>query len=145
MIRSGKMVGKEKNMTFAIEAPAEDPCLVLGDYGRLRQLFMIIVDNAVKFSHDNGKIDIRIRRQQEKFEVAIRDYGVGIKKEKQAFIFEKFYTSKMRQNEKGTGLGLMIAKQIVLRHQGEIRVESEEKKGTCFYITFDECTDVDQY
>ena len=106
---------------------------------------MIIVDNAVKFSHDNGKIDIRIRRQQEKFEVAIRDYGVGIKKEKQAFIFEKFYTSKMRQNEKGTGLGLMIAKQIVLRHQGGIRVESEEKKGTCFYITFDECTDADQY
>ena len=145
VIRSGKMVGKEKNMAFSIEAPTEDPCLVLGDYGRLRQLFMIIVDNAVKFSHDNGKIDIRIRRQQEKFEVARRDYGVGIKKEKQAFIFEKFYTSKMRQNEKGTGLGLMIAKQIVLRHQGEIRVESEEKKGTCFYITFDECTDADQY
>lgn len=145
VIRSGRIMGKEKHITFQVEMPENDPCLVLGDYGRLRQMFLIIVDNAVKFSYENGRIDLTITRKDATFEIAIRDYGVGMKKEKLPFIFEKFYTSKMRQNDKGTGLGLMIAKQIVLRHQGEIRVESEEKKGSCFYFTFAECTDVEKY
>lgn len=144
VIRSGNMVGKEKGIHITLSAPEEEPCLILGDYGRLRQMFMIIVDNAVKFSKENGKIDIVV----EKRKVGIM-FPYGIMgwdfKEQLPFIFEKFYTSKMRQNEKGTGLGLMIAKQIALRHDGDIQVESAEQEGTVFRFSFEECTCVEDF
>ncbi|RHV01861.1 sensor histidine kinase [Clostridium sp. OM07-10AC] len=54
--------------------------------------------------------------------------------------FRKFYTSKLRQNQNGTGLGLMIAKQIALRHGGDISVESQPGEGTTFYFSFTECS-----
>lgn len=145
VIRSGNMVGKEKGICISLSAPEEEPCLILGDYGRLRQMFMIIVDNAVKFSKENGKIDIVVEKKESQYYVSIRDYGVGISKEQLPFIFEKFYTSKMRQNEKGTGLGLMIAKQIALRHDGDIQVESAEQEGTVFRFSFEECTCVEDF
>lgn len=145
VIRSGKMVGKEKGISFLLSVPEEDPCLVLGDYGRLRQMFMIIIDNAVKFSKEQGKIDIRVKKEEELYQIEIQDYGVGISKEQLPYIFEKFYTSKMRQNEKGTGLGLMIAKQIALRHGGDIKVRSEPEKGTVFYFAFEECKSVEEF
>ena len=140
IMRSGKMIGREKEIHFHMDAPEEDPCLIMGDYGRLRQMFMVIVDNAVKFSKEQGNIDISIQKEEGRYKVAIRDYGVGISEEQLPFIFEKFYTSKMRQNEKGTGLGLMIARQIALRHGGDIQVDSVLQKGTAFTFAFDECT-----
>jgi signal transduction histidine kinase len=145
VIRSGRMVGKEKGITFELSAPEEDPCLILGDYGRLRQMFLIIVDNAVKFSKEQGVIEISITKNEGVYHVAIKDYGVGIAEEQLPFIFEKFYTSKMRQNEKGTGLGLMIAKQIALRHGGDIQVESVLHEGTTFLFAFAECTCVEEF
>ncbi|HBI60335.1 MAG TPA: hypothetical protein DDY31_03835 [Lachnospiraceae bacterium] len=145
VIRSGKMVGKEKGIQISLSVPEEDPCLILGDYGRLRQMFLIIVDNAVKFSREQGKIDIVIEKKENRYYVSIQDYGVGISKEQLPFIFEKFYTSKMRQNEKGTGLGLMIARQIALRHDGDIQVESVEQEGTIFRFDFEECTCVEDF
>lgn len=145
IMRSGRMIGKEKEIDFQMHSPQEDPCLIMGDYGRLRQMFMVIVDNAVKFSKEKGVVEITIAKEGSRYKVSIRDYGVGISKEQLPFIFEKFYTSKMRQNEKGTGLGLMIAKQIALRHDGDIQVESEPGKGTVFYFTFEECTCVEDF
>ena len=145
IMRSGKMIGKEKGIHFRMDAPEEDPCLIMGDYGRLRQMFLVIVNNAVKFSKEQGNVEIKIEKEGSKYNVSIHDYGVGISKEQLPFIFEKFYTSKMRQNEKGTGLGLMIAKQIALRHGGDIRVDSEVQKGTTFYFAFEECTCVEDF
>lgn len=145
VVRSGKVIGAEKRIVFDQEFPEEDPCLVLGDYGRLRQMFMIIVDNAVKFSKEGGTIEIRIRKANERFQVSIRDHGIGITQEQLPYIFEKFYTSKMRQNEKGTGLGLMIAKQIALRHGGDITVDSAVGEGTTFTFFFEECTCPEEY
>ncbi len=145
VMRSGRIVGKDKGISFRFSVPEEDPCLVLGDYGRLRQMFLVIVDNAVKFSHENGFVDIMIEKREAKYHVVIRDYGVGISQEQLPFIFEKFYTSKMRQNEKGTGLGLMIAKQIALRHGGDIGVESTVGVGTAFFFAFEECTCADAF
>lgn len=145
VLRGGKMISREKGIVFHTRFPQDDICLILGDYGRLRQMFMIIVDNAVKFSREQGEIAIRISKEKGRYQIAIQDYGVGIAEEQLPFIFEKFYTSKMRQNEKGTGLGLMIAKQIALRHGGDIRVESVSGGGTTFYFDFEECTDVEGY
>ena len=61
------------------------------------------------------------------------------------YIFEKFYKSKLTQNEKGTGLGLMIAKQIILRHGGDVEVQSVPGEGTTFTFTFMELTSLEEY
>lgn len=143
--RSGRIMGKDKGIIIEVMLPEDDPCMMMGDYGRLRQMFMIIVDNAVKFSKDGGKVHIVLKKEEEKLNISIQDYGVGILAEQLPFIFEKFYKSKMRQNEKGTGLGLMIAKQIALRHGGDIWVESEPGAGTIFYFSFDELTSMEEY
>ena len=79
------------------------------------------------------------------FHISIADEGVGISDEELPYIFEKFYKSKLKQNEKGTGLGLMIAKQISLKHDGELAVQSEKGHGTVFFFIFDECTSMEDY
>lgn len=148
VIRNGRILGQEKNVTIESDFPQEDPCLVMGDYDRLRQMFLIIVDNAVKFSHENGRIDIVMtkspsedkNRAQACLDIIIRDYGVGIAEDQIPYVFEKFFKSKLKQNEKGTGLGLMIAKQIAIRHEAEIHVESTEGEGTAFFFSLAECS-----
>ena len=144
VVRHGRVLGQEKKIQFQVQLPANEPCLILGDYDRLRQMFLIIVDNAVKFSYENGVIEISLERQREKeqvrLQIRIRDHGIGISKEQLPYIFEKFYTSKLRQNQNGTGLGLMIAKQIALRHEGDISVESQPGEGTTFCFSFIECS-----
>ena len=144
--RSVYELGKEKGIQWKLEVPEEDdPCLILGDYGRLRQMFLVILDNAIKFSKENGVIEIQVKKEEERFRVCIRDHGVGIKKEELPYIFEKFYTSKLRQNAKGTGLGLMIARGIALKHGSDIHVESEENEGSAFFFVFDECTSLEEF
>lgn len=143
--KSSRVIGKEKNIQFVEDFPENDPCMMLGDYVRLRQMFLIIVDNAVKFSNENGRITTKISKSDEKLHISVADEGVGISEEELPYIFEKFYKSKLKQNEKGTGLGLMIAKQIALKHEGEMTVQSEKGKGTEFFFTFDECTSMEDY
>lgn len=145
VVRSGKVIGQEKEVSIRLNMPEEDPCMMLGDYGRLRQMFMVIIDNAVKFSDQGGVIEIVLEKENARFKISVRDYGVGISEEQLPYIFEKFYKSKMKQNEKGTGLGLMIARQIALRHGGEIRVESEQGKGSTFFFEFEELTSMEEY
>lgn len=143
--RSVYELGKDKGIQWKMEMPEEDFCLILGDYGRLRQMFFVILDNAIKFSQENGVIEIQVKKEERHFRVCIRDHGVGIKKEELPYIFEKFYTSKLRQNAKGTGLGLMIARGIALKHGSDIHVESEEGKGSAFIFTFEECTAPEEF
>lgn len=149
VIKNGRILGQERNIVIESDFPSEEPCLVMGDYDRLRQMFLIIVDNAVKFSHENGRVEIIITKsafnenddnEKARLNVRIRDYGMGIAQDQLPYVFEKFFKSKLKQNEKGTGLGLMIAKEIALRHDGEIQVESTEGEGTSFLFSFEECS-----
>ena len=116
--------------------------MMMGDYDRLRQMFLVILDNAIKFSNEGGNVYISIQSTGPRLKVSIRDEGVGIPENEMPYIFEKFYKSKLRQNAKGTGLGLMIAKYIALKHDGEIEVESQVGIGTIFNFFFDK-TEVD--
>lgn len=135
VVRVVRQLGDEKkikiNLTYA-----NDVCLMYGDYDRMRQMFLVICDNAIKFSHENSSIYISIQNG-EKLIISIRDEGIGIVKEELDNIFEKFYKSKLRQNAKGSGLGLAIAKQIALKHNGTIEVKSEVGVGTEFIFAFD--------
>ncbi|MCH5267256.1 MAG: HAMP domain-containing histidine kinase [Lachnospiraceae bacterium] len=143
--RSAGEIGKEKEIELVLSVPEEEPCMILGDYVRLRQMFLIILDNAIKFSNVSGRIDVRMQRKDGRITVEIQDYGAGITEEELPYIFEKFYKSKMKQNEKGTGLGLMIARQIALRHGGDIQVDSKLQEGTIFSFSFEELTSFDGY
>ena len=78
------------------------------------------------------------RTFDKKLVIKIEDHGIGISDEELPYIFDKFYKSKLRQNAKGSGLGLSIAKQIALRHGGNIDVCSAKGKGTIFTFEFAE-------
>lgn len=134
IIRSAGAIAKKKNIS--IELINDEPVLMmLGDYDRLRQMFMVIIDNAIKFSEENKTVHIKLAKS-DKIVVSIRDEGIGIKPEDLENIFEKFYKSNLRQNESGTGLGLAIARQIALRHGGKIEVNSTPGVGTEFIFYF---------
>lgn len=136
--RSYKSVMEEKHLKLQFFSQ-EDLIFMLGDYDRLRQLFLNIIDNAIKFSEEGGTIWVTIKKT-DRIEVSIRDEGIGIAKEELSYIFDKFYKSKLRQNAKGSGLGLVIAKYIVEKHDGVVEVKSEEGVGTEFLFYFQEYT-----
>lgn len=133
--RSARAIGQKKNITLNMKKE-QASYMIFGDYDRLRQMFMIILDNAVKFSKENSTIYIHIWGVEQVM-ISVQDEGVGIMKEDIANIFDKFYKSNLKQNAKGSGLGLTIAKQIALRHGGTIEVFSEVSKGTEFLFKFD--------
>ncbi len=132
--RTAWAIADERNIEIVVNQP-EEPCVMMADYVRLRQMFVVIVDNAIKFSPDNSSIYITMEAD-ESIRVSIRDEGVGISEEELPNIFEKFYKSKLRQNAKGSGLGLAIARQICLKHDGKIDVKSVVGEGTTFTFTF---------
>ncbi len=135
IIRSAKAIGDKKNVSIHIKKDSE-LCMIMGDYVRLRQMFMVILDNAIKFSHENSNVYISLKIS-DKLRISIRDEGVGIPEEELPFIFEKFYKSKNRQNASGSGLGLAIANQIAIRLNGKIIVNSTIGKGCEFIFEFD--------
>ena len=134
ILRGYKAIAEKKQIQLLFSCQ-EEIVMMLGDYDRLRQLFTNIIDNAIKFSREGGRVCITITKK-DKIEVSIRDEGVGISEEELPNIFDKFYKSKLRQNAKGSGLGLVIAKSIVEKHEGTIEVDSKPGEGTEFRFYF---------
>lgn len=135
IVRNATAICMKKNITLNI-SKSNESVMMLGDYDRLRQMFMVIFDNAVKFSKENSTIYIKITCM-DTIRISIKDEGVGISEEDLPYIFEKFYRSKLRQNANGSGLGLAIAKQIAIKHNGQIEVLSKLGEGTEFIFTFE--------
>ena len=133
--RNAKLLSDSRNIEINFSTNDEYG-FMMGDYDRIRQMFMVIIDNAIKFSKDNSSIDI-VLRKEDKLRISITDYGVGIPAEALPNIFAKFYRSKLQMNEKGSGLGLPIARNIAIKHGGTLTVESTEGKGTTFTFEFD--------
>lgn len=130
-----KLVSADKEISLSLANPyAFIP--FSGDYGRLRQMFMAVLDNAIKFSPKRSSIDIEVIDQATKAVVKIRDYGIGMEEKVKAHIFDKFFQTSTSENLKGTGLGLSIVNEIALRHQVSIDVESRKGEGTVFTFTF---------
>jgi len=114
------------------------PLLVYGDRQYLEQVLINILDNAIKYGHESGRIIISAtERDQREVEISVKDDGIGIPKEDLLRVFERFYrVDKGRSHELGgTGLGLSIVKHIVQAHGGRIWVESRLGEGSTFYFT----------
>ena len=107
---------------------------IWADEARIRQLIIIFIDNAIKFTPEKGTITVSIYAKSGKAYLCVKDTGCGISKEDQPYVFERFYkVDKARGgSETGTGLGLAIAWQIAKLHKGTILVESEPGQGTTF-------------
>ncbi len=142
IVRSALAISSEKGIQISMHRES-NVYMIMGDYDRLRQMFIVILDNAIKFSSPGSTIHLNLTSVKRKVVCSIRDEGIGISEEELPNIFDKFYKSKLRQNAKGTGLGLPIAKQIALKHGGTIDVKSKVGEGTEFIFTFDEIYEED--
>jgi signal transduction histidine kinase len=123
---------------IAIAADNLPKTIIQADEQKIRQLVLILVDNAVKYTQDGGKVTVDFRSAEKgKVTLAVQDNGIGIAKEDQEKIFDRFYrVDKARSREMGgNGLGLAIAQEIVELHHGKIAIESELGKGTTFLVT----------
>jgi signal transduction histidine kinase len=104
-----------------------------GDYGRLRQMFMIILDNAVKFSPAGTEVLVTLKNRT----VAVRDQGPGISPEDRPYIFDRFHKTRSEDNVTGSGLGLAIAKQIAERHHIGLSLNDRYDAGAEFIFNLD--------
>lgn len=123
----------DKNLSMELIYPSHLPC-VKADEDLVGQVLINLLDNAIKYTPDNGKIVVRISRQKGKLITRITDTGIGIPKESLPRLFERFYrVDKARSRvQGGTGLGLAIAKHIVELHGGNVFVDSEPGQGSTF-------------
>jgi signal transduction histidine kinase len=123
-----------KNITLTLRS--NTPITMVGDKGRLRQLFLNLVDNAVKYTPSGGSVTLALERQGNEAVFEVSDTGIGIPQTELGKIFDRFYrVDKARSRELGgTGLGLSIAKWIVELHRGSITVTSEPQKGSTFTV-----------
>lgn len=116
----------------------ESDMIIQADKERLHQLFVILIDNALKYTPKNGTIKVDCFKSGKHVNISVSDTGIGIPDEDLPFVFDRFYrVNKARsRSEGGTGLGLSIAKWIVDAHEGSIHAESQLDKGSTFTIHF---------
>ena len=128
---------ESKNGVLTDNLNAENP-FILGDEVHLSNLFNNLIDNAIKYSPDNLDVNIRTENKEGKLQILIKDKGLGIAKEHQAHIFDKFYrvpTGNVH-DVKGFGIGLNYVNLLVKKHNGTIQLESEKGEGSTFILTF---------
>jgi GAF domain-containing protein len=135
-VASHQIVASQKGLHIIYKKPAIK-AMVYMDKDRISQVVDNLIGNAMKFSPDGGTISVTITEQADDVLVTIKDEGIGVPKEKQHKIFERFYQvdGSARRRFGGTGIGLAIVKRIIDAHRGQIWVESEIGKGSAFYFT----------
>lgn len=112
---------------------------VSGNKENLTELITILIENAIKYSPNNSGVTVGVKKLSKKIEIIVRDQGMGIAKNEQEKIFERFYrTDKSRSTTEGFGLGLSIAKKVIEDHSGTIEVNSTSGKGSTFTVTLPE-------
>jgi len=126
---------KQKGHIVEINIPPDFP-QIEADPQRIEQVFINLLDNAIKFTPKNGRICIKAVGREKDIQIEISDTGIGIPKEHLPSLFERFYrVDKARSRELGgTGLGLSIVKHIIQAHGGKVGVESEFGKGSNFFF-----------
>jgi two-component system phosphate regulon sensor histidine kinase PhoR len=127
----------EKQQSLTVSTQGDD-FNIYADRNKIEQVFVNLIDNAIKYTKESGRIDISLHEQEQTVCVTVGDNGIGIPKEHRDRVFERFYrVDKARSRELGgTGLGLSIVKHIVLAHNGKISIESEPNRGTKVSVTF---------
>jgi len=130
-------ISQAKNVTVITEL--EDELLIEGSVDRFRQMMVNLIENAVKYSDEGGRIWVKAVKDGDKIIVSVRDEGIGIAPEHHERLFERFYRVDKSRSKKagGTGLGLSIVKHIAVLFGASLKVESQVGEGTEFFVIFD--------
>lgn len=131
-----KVKALDKNIKIEYDIQ-QDYIEVYADYDKIQRVIYNLLDNAIKFTHNNGKIVLKTKTLNNKAYISVIDNGIGMKKEEQARIFDRLYKadSSRGMDKTGTGLGLSIVKEFIISHNEEITVKSEYGKGSEFTFT----------
>lgn len=127
-------LAKDKEIDFSIDIPETD---IFGNKDSLKEMFVVIFDNAIKYSHPKSKVEVVGEKTLKQVLIKVKDQGVGIKASDIPFIFNRFYRadiSRTKGEVSGYGLGLSIAYKIAQAHKGKIEAESKLGQGTTFTI-----------
>lgn len=135
-VNAGVLAGK-KNIELVTDI-LDAPVAVMGDYDRTRQLFVILIDNAIKFTAQGGRVSVSQKLENGICSVTVEDNGAGIPKDELPHIFDRFYKTEGESNKQGSGLGLAIAKEICQKQHVDVVVESVFGRGTRFVLKFKE-------
>jgi signal transduction histidine kinase len=131
-----QILAQEKRITIYLDWPNERDIYIEADNLRLRQVFLNLLTNAIRYTREGGTITIRVASQEQDVTISIIDTGIGIEAEHLKHIFECFYRVNRTKNryDGGSGLGLAIARGIVEAHKGRIEVQSKPGQGSCFCV-----------
>jgi two-component system, OmpR family, phosphate regulon sensor histidine kinase PhoR len=135
-IESLRPTAQNKQMTIISDITDSLP-QVMGDKGRLRQVLINLIGNAVKYTPPEGWVKVTAEPRGNTLRLTIQDNGLGISPEDQIHIFDRFYRVRRPETDsiEGTGLGLAIVKSLVEAHNGQIGLESRLGEGSIFYLT----------
>ncbi len=126
-------VAEEKKIT--VTADFAGPCEALVDPTRMRQVFANLLDNAIKYTGEGGKVTVQARREESNVVVRVRDNGIGIPVEDQDKIWERLYRGDKSRSQRGLGLGLSLVRAIIRAHEGQVQVVSQPEQGSEFTVT----------
>lgn len=137
-----KFAGKAAEKDIALKFHGDDKLCVYGDPDTLERMCDNLVSNALKFTQENGEVDVSASRKEDEdgeIVITVSDTGVGIPEHLHNKLFDRFTAAKREglRGEHSTGLGMSIVKEIVEQHDGSITFESEEGVGTTFYVTLE--------
>jgi signal transduction histidine kinase len=127
------ILAEERGVRLCVEAPEETR--VLGDAGRLRQVLLILLDNALTYTPDDGSITVRVARAGGQARLQVRDTGPGIAPADLPHLFERFYRADKARRSGGTGLGLAIGRWITEAHGGHMMAANAPEGGALFTVT----------
>ena len=121
---------EKRKIKLSVEA--EKQTIVNGVRHILYEMMYNVADNAIKYNHEGGYVKVKVKKNQNQVQISIEDNGIGIKKEEQERIFERFYRVDKSHSKKtgGTGLGLSIVKHGAILHDARIEIDSEPERGT---------------
>ncbi|NGZ96350.1 MAG: two-component sensor histidine kinase, partial [Nitrospira sp. WS110] len=132
--RQARLLGHDRNIEVVLGTVM--PVVVQGDDLRLRELLLNLVENAMKYSHPGGKVEIALLRERQEARLSITDHGIGIAPDDHKRIFQRFFRTDVARahTKKGTGLGLAICAWIADLHKGRVEVQSELGQGSTFTV-----------
>lgn len=131
-----RVLADKKKISINSTLAAGTPTGLYFDHAKVQDVIQNLLENAVRYTPEGGKIIVTYLFNETEAEINIADSGVGIRKDDQKNIFQKFYrASNVKMENRGNGLGLFICKNVVEKHGGKIWFESEEGKGTRFHFT----------